>query len=262
MHSISRIALCALLMTGCANVDEGDPVETIDEVTPVSADAVPYVSDVLWVSRSPMTAATYLSEKATWEEAGYLLMDISAYPIDGAVRYAAIWEKNGGPLRKSEHLQTAAQLTSNNATYSQLGYRLKILEPYESAGQARYAAIWEQVTGSVERKYSTQLSAAQYNTEYTTLTQQGYRLLMIDGYTLGGVEYFATVWDKAVGAELQPRVQMTSAQYQSNFTTFASLGYRLKHVSAYKLGAADRFAAIWEKTAGAGYVSHHAMPAL
>ncbi len=52
---------------------------------------------------------------------------------------------------------------------------------------------------------------------------------------------------------------MTSAQYQSEFNTWTSQGFRLTHVSGYDVAGQARFAAIWEKKAGPAWVARHGM---
>jgi hypothetical protein len=52
---------------------------------------------------------------------------------------------------------------------------------------------------------------------------------------------------------------MTSSGYQNEFDSLTSQGYRLTLVSGYRVGSADRYAAIWEKGSGPAWVARHGM---
>jgi hypothetical protein len=207
---LSRLAVCALLVSRCTDEIE-DPVESSAEEESRS--------DVRWVMRHGMTAATYLTEKAKWEET-YELKDLSAYQLDGRVRYAAIWEK-GLPSRLSNHNVVSAQaLDTLIANQKALKYRLVHLEPYESSGQARWAVIFEQTSDPIDQRYSSKLPAADFQGEYLANLVAGYRLITIEGYTLGGVEYYATVYDRSAGpvqrGPLIPRSSRSSGRRDSS----------------------------------------------
>jgi hypothetical protein len=138
------------------------------------------------------------------------------------------------------------------------GYRLKKVSGYEVAGSARFAAVWEQVAGPawVARHNMTSSS---YQTYFNTYTAQGYRLQWVSGYTVGGITYYAAIWDKAPGGAWVAHHGMTSSSYQSLFNTYTSQGYRLKMVNGYNVNGVAQFAAIWEKTTSAAWVAHHNM---
>lgn len=66
----------------------------------------------------------------------------------------------------------------------------------------------------------------------------------------------------AADAAAQPLVArhgMTSAQYQSEFNTWTSQGFRPTHVSGYTVNGQPRFAAIWEQKPGPAWVARHDM---
>lgn len=253
---LSRIAVCTFLVFGCTSPDEiEDPVgPAADEGSPGSPDSAASLSDVQWVMRHQMTAATYLTEKAKWEET-YEPKDISAYQLDGRAYYAAIWEK-GLPPRLANHSVVSAQaLDTLVANQKALKYRLVHLEPYEVSGQPRWAVIFEQTSNPIDQRYSSKLPAADFQTEYITNLAAGYRLLTIEGYTLGGIEHYATLYEKAAGPVQRPGDSMTLTEYKDAFDANGKDGYRLTHISAYKVGSADQYAAIWEKTSGPGYTT-------
>lgn len=65
----------------------------------------------------------------------------------------------------------------------------------------------------------------------------------------------------AVAVPWVSRHGMTGAGYQSEFNTWCSApyNYRLVSIAGYEEAGQARFAAVWEKKAGPGWVSHHAL---
>ena len=52
---------------------------------------------------------------------------------------------------------------------------------------------------------------------------------------------------------------MTSSAYQQKFNTYASQGYKVTHVSGFRVGSKDYYAAIREKKSGKAYAARHLM---
>ena len=129
---------------------------------------------------------------------------------------------------------------------------------YNVGGQDRYAAIWEKRQGPAWVAHH-RLTSAQYQQEFETLKQQGYRLVDITGYNVGGQDRYAAIWEKRQGPGWAARHGLTSAQYQHEFNTLTQQGYRLARISGWRSGDAAHYAAIWEKTQGPAWVARHGM---
>jgi CubicO group peptidase (beta-lactamase class C family) len=221
-------------------------------ILPAESRAQPYVA------RHGMTSAQYQSEFNTWTSKGFRLTDVSGYNVAGQVRFAAIWEQKAGPAWVARHGMTSAGYQTEFNKWVGLGYRLVVVDGYESAGQAMYAALWEQKTGPawVARHGMT---SAGYQTEFTKWVGLGYRLRWVQGYGVGSTAYYAAIWEKSTGPAWVARHGLTSAQYQTAFNTFVGQGYRLTHVSGYDVGGVAYYAAIWEATSGPAWVARHGM---
>jgi hypothetical protein len=61
------------------------------------------------------------------------------------------------------------------------------------------------------------LTSAQYQNVFNELTGQGYRLIDVSGYSVGGQDRYAAIWEKREGPAWQARHGLTSAQYQNVF---------------------------------------------
>lgn len=105
------------------------------------------------------------------------------------------------------------------------------------------------------------LTGAQYQTEFNTNGQNGFRLTCVNGYTHNGQERYAAIWEKITGPAMATHHGMTGAQYQTKFNEYKQQGYRLTHVSGYGVGSAAKFAAIWEKKSGGAWAARHNLTA-
>ena len=101
------------------------------------------------------------------------------------------------------------------------------------------------------------MTDSQYQTETETQNENGYRLVHLDGYDVGGTAYYAAIWEQDTGRELVARHRMTSAQYQTEYDEQSKNGYRLVHLDGYRVGDTAYYAAIWEKKSGPKLVVRH-----
>ncbi|KAF9099662.1 hypothetical protein BGX27_000546 [Mortierella sp. AM989] len=198
-----------------------------------------------WVARHGLTNAQYQAEFNRLVNEGYRLKKVSGYTVGGADRYAAIWDKSTGPAWVARHgLDSAAHQAAFNS-YVKQGYRLKQISGYAVGTSARYASIWVKASGPAWIARHG-LTAAQYQTEFTKLKNEGYRPLSIDAYTVNGKNYFAAVWEKSAGPAWQARHGLTSAKFQETFNQLVVQGYKLVSVTGYGTGTAS-YAALWTK---------------
>jgi CubicO group peptidase (beta-lactamase class C family) len=214
-----------------------------------------------WQARHGLTAAQYQSEFNTWTSQGYRLTHVSGYDVTGQPRFAAIWEQKPGPAWVARHGMTAAQYQTEFNTWVGQGYRLTLVDGYESAGSARYAAIWELKAGPAWVAQHG-LTGAQYQDEFEKWTDLGYRLSWVEGYGVGATAYYAAIWEKTAGPGWVARHGLTSAQYQAEYNNWVGQqGYRLTHVSGYEVSGTDYYAAIWEHVSGPAMVARHRLTA-
>jgi CubicO group peptidase (beta-lactamase class C family) len=105
------------------------------------------------------------------------------------------------------------------------------------------------------------MTGAQYQQEFNTRVDQGYRLTYISGYSQSNEARFAALFEKANGPAWIARHGLTSAQYQQQFDEHVGNGYRLVHVQGYTVQGVDYFAAIWDKSSGGAWIARHNMTA-
>ncbi len=115
-----------------------------------------------------------------------------------------------------------------------------------------------QLTNFVARHAMTPL---QYQSEFNDWSEKGYRVVSLSGYTKGGQELYAAVWNKASGPAWSAVHGLSSAGYQASFNDMTNKGYRLVCLSGYGVGNQAKFAAVWDKSSGGAWTAKHNMTA-
>ncbi|KAH8682972.1 beta-lactamase [Tricladium varicosporioides] len=178
--------------------------------------------------------------------------------ITGALALVTAVQAQLNPWQ-ARHAMSAAQYQTTFNDLTSQGYRLNWVSGYTINGAAAYAAIFEKKP-SPDWVANHGMTSADYQSKFNTYTSQGYRLVVVNGYTVNGIDYYAAIFDKSPSGAWVARHGMNSADYQSNFNTYTSQGYRLVHVSGYSVGTEARYAAIWQKTTdGIAWEAHHGM---
>lgn len=172
-----------------------------------------------WVARHGLTGANYQVEFDKWTKQGYSLTDLNAYTVKGQPRFAVVFEKKSNtPAWVARHGMSAATYQTEFNKQIEQGYRLKKVSGYEVNGQAQFAALWEK-SGSGAWAARHGLNAQQYQDEFDRMYYQGYRPVWVNGYTVGGKDYYAAIWESKNGfntAELA-EVDKIVEQYMKDF---------------------------------------------
>lgn len=150
-----------------------------------------------YVAKHGMTAQDYQTAFDQQIAAGYLLDWVSGYLDSGTVRYAAIWRQEAGaPEWQARHGLTAAAYQAYFDSVTKLGYKPIVVCGYSDGSQALYAAIFRQLPSAPAWQARHGLTAAQYQTTFDQLVAQGYRLELVNGYTVGNEDLFTAIWTK------------------------------------------------------------------
>ncbi|HEX8110426.1 MAG TPA: hypothetical protein VF516_21990 [Kofleriaceae bacterium] len=178
----------------------------------------------------------------------------------GPAQFAAIWVKQAGPDWIARHGMTSQQYQQEFDKQTQQGFCLVDVTGYEEAGQPRFAAIWERkgCAGIVARHGMT---AQDYQQAFDSLGKQGFRLTLINGYTVAGQDRYAAIWDRSPGPDFVARHGMTAQDYQQAFDSLGKQGWCLSQVSGTSVAGQDRYAAIWDRKPCPTFVARHGMTA-
>jgi CubicO group peptidase (beta-lactamase class C family) len=105
------------------------------------------------------------------------------------------------------------------------------------------------------------LTEGQYQPDFDSLRNQGYRLLDVNAYSVNGAPHFASIWEQSPGPGWSAHHGLTSDQHSALFDTLPNQGFRPISVSAYDRFGETRFASVWHQTPGAAFEARHGLPA-
>jgi hypothetical protein len=199
-----------------------------------------------WVARHGLTSAGYQTAFDQYTSQGYRPVLVNGYTVNGVDYYAAIWDKSSGGAWVARHGLSSQDYQAAFNQWTSQGYRLKHVSGYSVDNTARYAAIWERPSTNVPWVARHGLTSSQYQVAFDDYARQGYHLIMVNGYTVAGVDYYAAIWDKSSMGPWVSHHGMSSDEYQSRFDTYVRQGYMLKTVSGYN--PAGHYAALWSKS--------------
>ncbi len=198
-----------------------------------------------WVAHHNMTADQYQQTFDQLTAQGYRLSKVSGYGPGGVPLYAAIWTQVSGPAWEAHHGLTAGQFQQTFNQLTAQGYRPVWVNAYNVAGVPYFAAIFEQLPNSPAWISRHGMTSGQYQAAFNLAVAQGYHLRMVSGYALGGVAYFAAIWDQGNFPAWQARNNLNGAEFQAAFDTFTQQGMRLIDVSGYEVAGEVLYAGLW-----------------
>ena len=201
-------------------------------------------------ARHGMSANAYQDAFNNFAKQGYRLTWISAYSVGNSPKFAAIWEKKGGPAWAAKHNMTSAQYQQSVDDFIKKGYRVQQVCGYDVKNQAYFAAIWEKSSGPWAAKHN--LTAAQYQSAFNDFSSKGFVLRNVSGYEIGKKDYYAAVWDKEKSPLWSARHGISADNYQHVFDNKYYQGYVPVYLNAFASGRSNNFNVIWENTAMKG----------
>lgn len=95
--------------------------------------------------RTSLTAAEFQAAYDRLTPQGYVPVDISVYPVGGAVRYAAIWEKVDGVQWEARHAQSRQAFVDEASRLSAQGYAPYAIAAHALDGTVEYAGAWRRM---------------------------------------------------------------------------------------------------------------------
>jgi len=160
----------------------------------------------------------------------------------------------------SRHGLTGAQYQSAVNEFVGAGYRIAHASAFSVGSTPFFNVIFEKVNGPGQvAKHG--LTSAQYQAKAVEMKNTGYKLTLVDGYSVGTTAYYLALWDKTAAPTLKARHDMSNEEYQQEVNQNKAAGYRLLWVDGMGLNGQGNYAAIWEKVTGPEMVARHGLTA-
>ena len=156
-----------------------------------------------WKAYFGMTSASYQNKFNTFGADGYRVKCVSGARVGGNDYYVALWVKEGGPLLRAHHGQSPASYQASFTQNLSDGYRPVHISAWASGNSSKFASIWEKKGGDPlwGRHHMTH---GQYQSEFENAFYTGYRIRLVNGYSVNGSPRFVAIWDNCniSGADL------------------------------------------------------------
>jgi CubicO group peptidase (beta-lactamase class C family) len=201
-----------------------------------------------WAARHGLTAADYQTTFDQLTQQGYFPVLVNGYATAAGPRFACIFQKGATGPWIARHGLTSAQYQDAFNQFTAQGYMVDWVSGYFDGTQDLYAAIWRKPPSAPAWQARHGLTSADYQATFNQLVAEGYKPVVVCGYSDGVQDRYAAIFRQIPGAPAwQARHGLTSAQYQATFDQLVGEGYRLELVNGYSVAGQDRFAAIWTK---------------
>lgn len=140
------------------------------------------------------------------------------------------------------------------------GYRLIKVSGYCENNQAQYAGVWYKRGGNSWLS-SHGMSRTTYETLCDVLKLSCYRPTHVSVFTIGSQQFFSAIWEQEKGLPWIAQHDLTADEYQQLFNQLHVQGWPLRCVSGYEVGGEERYACIWDRYSGPGWVARHRLNA-
>jgi CubicO group peptidase (beta-lactamase class C family) len=199
-----------------------------------------------WAARHGLSEEDFTKAIQDLGKDGLSLVYVDGYEVGGTPFFAGIWRKSTAGIPVVKLGMNDAHYQAELDAMTKAGFSLQHVAGYTHSSVALYAAIWNKAGGPepVERH---NLTGAQYQQDFNDFAKQGLRLREVSGYSPGGVDHYAAIWDKGGdGAPWIAHNGVPLSGYQTSFDVDRFQGWQPLYVQAFTSGGSARFDTIWE----------------
>ncbi|MEO1391628.1 MAG: serine hydrolase [Cyanobacteria bacterium J06634_5] len=199
-----------------------------------------------WLSYRDVTSDRFGERFETYNEQGYRMIDVEAYPTNQGLRYAAVWVKDTDNLGWVEHRDMSSTAFADKfKAYNNQGFRLLDIESYQQDNQQKFAGIWAKNTNGRGWKSKRGMTAQSYSNQWKTYKDAGYRLVDFEVYPTENGSRYAGIWRQnsdRVSWAAKDEVNQTIKAYRKQFKipgVSVAIRHQGKLVYARGFGHAD-----------------------
>lgn len=159
--------------------------------------------------------------------------------LSGLPASALVWvERHGmsGASLQSEY---------DHWTAAPFRYRMTRLCGSESAGSARYTAIFQETTSTTHTAARNGMTATDFLNYHNSIHAVGYRLVWLDGFGVGANAYYNGLWELTNGASQRVRLGETVGAHITADSNYNDDNYYLTDVSSFSVNGVPQHAGVW-----------------
>lgn len=201
-----------------------------------------------------LSSAQYQADFDTMAARGYSLVQVDAWTVGaGEDRYAAVWKDPRGaaaPAFAARHGLLPSELPAEHQKWTARGYCMRCVSGYAAGAEARYTALWTAdcptaAPNATVLKYAT--TPGEYQTQLTELTNAGYRTKVVNGYVVGNLAYYDTIYALGSGPDWSMVYGVDATRFQTKLEEMAGLGYKVTDLSACTISGGFTYSAVWDR---------------
>ncbi|HKG20878.1 MAG TPA: peptidoglycan DD-metalloendopeptidase family protein [Blastocatellia bacterium] len=183
-------------------------------------------------------------------EGPWVRLDAEGIPFDSVLIWPAAtrpaWYPPGWAEVSHHGIPEAQYQTIFNRAF-EAGYRPVWVDGYEVSGKTFFNVIFRPRAGSPAWAARHNLDGAGYQAEFDKHTKEGYRLLNLSSYLVGGHVRYACIFVKTGGPAWVAYHGQTAEQHQARVDSLGPDGFRPTNVSVVSVNGQRSYAAFWEK---------------
>jgi len=179
--------------------------------------------------------------------AGFTPLQVDSMLVGGQPRFNVIFRQNLPGAWQARHNLTQAQHDELFAQMNAQGFRPISVSVVSVGGQRLYTELYRTVdTGGFELRSAVE--ASQYQALYETNAAAGRFPSYGNAYLHNGQSFFSVVFTQRPAGARKDRHGLTSAQYQTEYTSALAAGLPTRGVSSFDGATGDpRFIAFWRQ---------------
>ena len=139
------------------------------------------------------TSAAHQTQFTNLSGQGYRLISLAVSGGLANARYSAVWQFTSGPGWVASHDMTYTQYVAQATTWSNQGYRAKLVAASGVGSDVVVAAMW--VTDNADVVHYSNLTTSSFDSHVTSQRGQGRRLTSCAPYTRNSIDYHVAVFE-------------------------------------------------------------------
>ncbi len=202
-------------------------------------------TSVPWMAFHNMTGASLDNWLSQFTGTSWRPTHIESYYINGSIRYALLAEDSPGPLWAAYRSASGATHQANFNSLVGQGYHATLTSPLMSGSNVSITALYEKSSVGLWSAYYG-MTAAAYQTLFTSEAQAGRYLSYLNVYDDGGMPRFSAIWNSVQPNTWNGQHGLSASALNTQHNNLEAQGLLLRFVTGYAVGTTPYFGGCWK----------------
>lgn len=201
-----------------------------------------------WASWRDLTHDQYHQRWEQYRDEGLRPIDVEAYRVGNASRYAGVWVENTEGLRWASYRNLTNDDFVANFERHRSGFLPIDIEASPAENANRYAVIWVENRDDLAWKEYRNMSASSYASRFEQFREQGFRVLDLDSYRQNGEQRYAAIWVENENQRGWAAWRdMSSRSWANRWRGLNDQGFRPIDIDVYPGSTGERYLGVWRQ---------------